>query len=156
MIWLILPICLVIILRFLLKKIKLDIVHVVLICLASYIVGIITYELLPKELYKEDEYMIISIDYFQGLNGRFLLGTGSTNGDLVYIAYRKNSNHFQIVQIPASQAIIIEDSTYHGSVEVYKEKPCLPKWNLFAIGNPRISLYVIHVPKGVVLERFVL
>jgi len=156
MVWLILPICLVIILRLLFKKVRLDIIHVVLVCLASYVAGIIIYESMPKGLYKSDEYTIVSIDYFQGMKGKFLLGTGNTNGNLVYIAYRKNNDHFQLVQIPADKAIIMEDSTYHGSVEIYKKKPRFPRWKVIAIGQPRIGLYIIHVPKNVIMKQFIL
>lgn len=156
MIWFVLPI---LVMLYVLLRTR-DVIVSILVIMAAYgvtiLFGMLTYESLSKEVYKDDEYTIVSINSSQHMRGEFFLGIGHIEEKMVYVAYKKIGDEFQLVCIPASKSIILEDSTYYGSVCIYKMKPRFSKWKLIAIGEPTIHHYIIHVPKGAILKQFVL
>ena len=156
MIWFILPI---LIMLYILLRTR-SIIISILVMITSYagtiLFGMLAYESLSKEVYKDDEYTIVSINSSQHMRGEFFLGVGHIEEKMIYVAYKKVGDEFQLVYIPASKSIILKDSTYYGSVCVYKMRPRFPKWKLVAIGEPTIHHYIIHVPKGTILKQFIL
>lgn len=96
---------------------------------------------------------IESLQDNNSINGRFFIGSGFINSNMVYTLYLKEQDGFKLYQLN-SDIVTIKYSNNEPTLEIYDEIITNDWINNFSVKNPTNFYYVIKVPKGTICNNF--
>lgn len=132
-----------------------------LIALAALIISVILSFVLP---YKYETKIvnvkpIYSVEDITGINGRFVIGTGNVDQDIVYCYYVQEKEGLKLEYVNSNDAYIVE-SDKKPVIETIKKYPVYTKpWIEKFIGIPpmlqsSVTYYKLFVPENTVKKVF--
>jgi hypothetical protein len=104
---------------------------------------------------KTTRYEILSLQDVSQVKGRFFLGSGTINGQMVYTFYYKSGQDIVGQQLNWGEVTLRETTDKpHFDIITYKQGDT-PK-DAFAIDHIPSDQYIIYIPKGTIKQDFVL
>ena len=114
---------------------------------------IISFSIPIKTQIEKTTYKIESLEDNNSINGRFFIGSGFINSNMVYTLYLKNEDGFKLYQLN-SDIVTIKYSNNEPTLELYDEIITNDWINNFSVRNSTNFFYVIKVPKGTICNNF--
>lgn len=106
---------------------------------------------------KVDTYNIVGLKDNNNVNGDFLLGSGSINGEMKYTFYYEENGFYKMKQIDVNNTSIKYSNDI--KIERYREEATESFINYFAIDdleNESNMSYIIYIPEGSIKNNYTL